>query len=40
MEITKDISIEDLVNQKVDSVRYLADRGRSRRVRANDRKVK
>ena len=27
MEITKDISIEDLVNQKVDSVRYLADKG-------------
>jgi hypothetical protein len=27
MEITKDITIEDLVNQKVDSVRYLADKG-------------
>jgi len=27
MEITKDISIEDLVHQKVDSVRYLADKG-------------
>jgi hypothetical protein len=27
MEITKDISIEDLVNRNVKSVRYLADRG-------------
>lgn len=27
MEITKDITIEDLVNRKVQSVRYLADRG-------------
>jgi len=27
MEVTKDISIEDLVNLKVDSVRYLADKG-------------
>lgn len=27
MEITKDISIEDLVNHKVDAVRYLADKG-------------
>ena len=27
MEITRDISIEDLVNRKVDSVRYLADKG-------------
>ena len=27
MEITKDMSIEDLVNLKVDSVRYLADKG-------------
>jgi hypothetical protein len=27
MEISKDISIEDLVNLKVDSVRYLADKG-------------
>lgn len=27
MEITKDISIEDLVSCKVDSVRYLADKG-------------
>jgi hypothetical protein len=27
MEITKDISIEDLVERKVDAVRYLADRG-------------
>ena len=27
MEITKDISIEDLVTYKVDAVRYLADRG-------------
>lgn len=27
MEITRDITIEDLVNHKVDSVRYLADRG-------------
>jgi hypothetical protein len=27
MEITKDISIEDLVGQKAGSVRYLADRG-------------
>ena len=27
MEITKDISIEDLVNLKVEAVRYLADRG-------------
>lgn len=27
MEITKDINIEDLVNQKVDAVRYLADKG-------------
>lgn len=27
MEITKDISIEDLVSQKVEAVRYLADKG-------------
>jgi hypothetical protein len=27
MEITRDITIEDLVSRKVDSVRYLADRG-------------
>ena len=27
MELTKDITIEDLVNQKVESVRYLADKG-------------
>lgn len=27
MEITRDMSIEDLVNHKVDSVRYLADKG-------------
>ena len=27
MEITKDITIEDLVNRKVSAVRYLADRG-------------
>lgn len=27
MEISKDITIEDLVHQKVDAVRYLADRG-------------
>ncbi len=27
MEITKDITIEDLVNNKVEAVRYLADKG-------------
>lgn len=27
MEITKDITIEELVNQKVSAVRYLADKG-------------
>ena len=27
MDITKEITIEDLVNLKVDSVRYLADKG-------------
>lgn len=27
MDISKDITIEDLVNQNVDSVRYLADKG-------------
>ncbi len=27
VEITKEITIEDLVSRKVDSVRYLADRG-------------
>jgi methionine synthase II (cobalamin-independent) len=27
MKITKEITIEDLVNLKVDSVRYLAERG-------------
>ena len=27
MEITKDITIEDLVDLKVEAVRYLADRG-------------
>ena len=27
MEITRDITIEDLVQLKVDAVRYLADRG-------------
>lgn len=27
MDITKDITIEDLVNRNVDSVRYLADKG-------------
>jgi len=27
MEITKDITIEDLVNNKVSAVRYLADKG-------------
>ena len=27
MEITKDITIEDLVNHKVSAVRYLADKG-------------
>lgn len=27
MDITRDTTIEDLVHMKVDSVRYLADRG-------------
>ena len=27
MEITKDITIEDLIQLKVEAVRYLADRG-------------
>lgn len=27
MKITREMTIEDLVNEKVDSVRYLADRG-------------
>ncbi len=27
MKITREITIEDLVNEKIDSVRYLADKG-------------
>jgi hypothetical protein len=27
LKITKDITIEDLVGQKIDAVRYLADKG-------------